>query len=758
MAVEVHIPREATVVVAASDSLTLSADYKCSGAIDNVEIQAAIDALPAGGGKVVLLEGTYVLAAYVTVPSNVTLEGVGEATFIDATGLSYSYYGAIRMKGSLPGTSSALTVDAAKYQTDATVADASGFSVGDWIRIRDNNTWPGGQESGELQRIASIAGNVITCELLLADDYTVADTATVDLVTIVEGVHLRNFKIQGWGDEAMGFEFEYGYNHSVENVTLLDFGYCAVRFQDCVTCRATGNLIERCNEAGMGYGVAGSNCARDIIVSNNRFYDCRHAVTFCGGAGGFGVSRNCIADSNTCYFTAESTYQQFDTHGGGEHITFSNNTVIGATLAVARCSHVHIVGNYCEANYHAVELRADSSQCSVVGNHLVAPSGVDVRLINISSSNHLIEGNTIVNPGAGAGIRLIPANGHAVSDVAILSNKIHCLNNCIELTYTQAGILASENITIVGNELISDNYMGVAPNSTRVALKHLLIHGNKFTVRAAGIYFSGAAPGSIEDILISDNIMSESVHWGSMYGYVKVLDGTVVTNLDVFDNIMIDAVNGVILGNATTSVRVKGNRYISLTTDFQNDTGEYIAISNNYVDIFMDCLAASDNYVRDDEDLSAGIPITFTIDAQPDVPRLISYELTHANITAYTLEITGVTAKGNTITETFTEADGWDDWTSNAFATVTSIIMTARTGTGVGDTCDVGIVNRLGLSNVIYDAADVHKVKKNNADYPHITGYVVDVTYDCVDPTTGGAIVGGDDFTIWYGSNLNLSV
>jgi len=58
--------RSATFVIAASDSAAKSkqqADYVCDGTDDNVEIQAAIDALPANGGSILLLEGTFVLDA-----------------------------------------------------------------------------------------------------------------------------------------------------------------------------------------------------------------------------------------------------------------------------------------------------------------------------------------------------------------------------------------------------------------------------------------------------------------------------------------------------------------------------------------------------------------------------------------------------------------------------------------------------------------------------------------------------------------------
>jgi len=47
-------------------------------------IQAAIDDLPAGGGTVFIPAGTYTVSAPITVPSNVTLEGEGYATYIVA--------------------------------------------------------------------------------------------------------------------------------------------------------------------------------------------------------------------------------------------------------------------------------------------------------------------------------------------------------------------------------------------------------------------------------------------------------------------------------------------------------------------------------------------------------------------------------------------------------------------------------------------------------------------------------------------------
>jgi hypothetical protein len=70
----------ATFVVAASDAsdrVKNQADYVADGTADDVEIQAAIDALPAAGGKIVLSEGTFNIATAIKYESYVTIQGQG---------------------------------------------------------------------------------------------------------------------------------------------------------------------------------------------------------------------------------------------------------------------------------------------------------------------------------------------------------------------------------------------------------------------------------------------------------------------------------------------------------------------------------------------------------------------------------------------------------------------------------------------------------------------------------------------------------
>ena len=70
----------AEIVVAASGApakVLATADYVCDGTADDVQIQAAIDALPACGGEVRLSEGTFHIAATIDVIDYLHLRGAG---------------------------------------------------------------------------------------------------------------------------------------------------------------------------------------------------------------------------------------------------------------------------------------------------------------------------------------------------------------------------------------------------------------------------------------------------------------------------------------------------------------------------------------------------------------------------------------------------------------------------------------------------------------------------------------------------------
>jgi len=232
-------------------------------------------------------------------------------------------------------------------------------------------------------------------------------------------------------------------------------------------------------------------------------------------------------------------------------------------------------------------------------------------------------------------------------------------------------------------------------------------------------------------------------------------------NLIMDNEIWTDETNEPAYGIRETSVychhnTIKNNRIANVATAALLSIGLGTIYSEQFSNIFLDALAASANHVVAAQALHLADPTNCVIAAQPDIPRTLSWTLTHPTLTAYTMDIVGVNAKGQPVTETFTEADLWAGETSNAFATVTSITVHDMTGAAAGDILDVGITDVLGLSNVIYATGDVYKCTKNGADYSGVGNITANATYDTVDVSTGGAIGAGDDFTIWYRSNLNI--
>ena len=186
--------------------------------------------------------------------------------------------------------------------------------------------------------------------------------------------------------------------------------------------------------------------------------------------------------------------------------------------------------------------------------------------------------------------------------------------------------------------------------------------------------------------------------------------------------------------------------WIKASTPIRRGGGTHF-MGYGFSDFFMDILAASTNAVHAAITGTGAEQEITTAITNPDVPRNIS--ITNSANSTGDVVITGVDAKGNSVTDTITIVTGGTGYGVVAFATVSKITIPATVANP--DTISVGISDKLGLSNIIYATADVYKVKVNNADDPTIG--TVNTTYDTVDCA---AINAGDDITIWYKSNLNL--
>jgi hypothetical protein len=223
------------------------------------------------------------------------------------------------------------------------------------------------------------------------------------------------------------------------------------------------------------------------------------------------------------------------------------------------------------------------------------------------------------------------------------------------------------------------------------------------------------------------------------------------------------ASNSIFAGGDVGSILIQEHThdcmFVKLKHTALTDSGANNRFFTNHSDLFMDVLAASLTHIYPS---TTADTTEHSIDEAhcPDVPRNVSVSVKNVSggaldITETTCTVTGVDAKGNSITEDITVpatagmANGAtvDAYGSKAFAKVTKIKFSAAQA---NTEHSVGISDKLGLSNVIYESGDVYKIKKNNTNVAVGTVDVTNGTVDCA------AITVGDDFTIYYRSNLNI--
>lgn len=457
----------------------------------------------------------------------------------------------------------------------------------------------------------------------------------------------------------------------------------------------------------------------DSLIDNNYFYNCGHVHIRDHSSSRDVISNNTF---DTWLYSGINVEGRGTTVVNNGFINWSDSEIPAIRVTTSDAISNIIIGNvfYGSGIGRGIIVMAEAAGLKglIISNNIFYSL---TYAINQAGSNTLIKGNSFIECG-----NAIHIGG--LDRVSIISNLFTDCNEGVRHYQSIGGIISNNMFDTIGTYAIrleAGAYTNIT-NNTFVNISSNVDNADP-VIRAE----SEGANHSLHN-MISNNICYSTIANKPSYFYSRD-------------------------GNADYAI-IKDN-YINDVHGFYDTLGIHDVIADPRLDLFMDVLTVSTTHVRSNEDLSKAIPNTFTLDAQPDVPRTLSGHFdSHAQITAYTIDIVGVDAKGNTVTEQKTEADGWDWETSNAFAVITSVIMSARTGTGASDTMDIGITDVLGLSNIIYETGDVYKITKTTGGVSAnavVAGAQVDVDNDTYDMSviTLGA---GDTFTIWFKSNLNI--
>lgn len=503
-----------------------AADFGATGD-GTTDDTAAFQAFLNHGGDLYVGPGTYKISgAGVTGVANTSLTFAPGVVFDFSTAVTpglpnspwsntafgLSFHGAI-------GSAVLLTANALSDQNTAVVADASGFSVDDWVSIQsttlyetDTNT-----KCGEFAQIINIAGNTLTFAANLYLTYNTAATASVKKMSFCENIRIRGnatFLGNYAGTRSQGaILFQYCRNFIVEDITTLKTDYVGIQTYKSLDGAFTRVRCIKDSYTGGNIGIAhvygSSNMAHTDCVG----YDLCHFIDVSGDTSNGGISMNIIARGCRTYQMGGAS---FNTHpGAGGVVDFSHNIVqmknglTSATptgMVAIRCQGPQLIaiGNYCynvtgHGIFHQVEsVPSVQRSTTIIGNKLFA-SPTNSADFN-GNNGVLVQGYT--SPGDVAGVVIQGNESYGfMAGVAIYANQMN-LSRCNISGNVYDCLASASNYGIFVRALTGYNVTGLTVNGNSI----------KATGAGSGIFLQGTDAGSINNVAVSGNTVEGTTY------------------------------------------------------------------------------------------------------------------------------------------------------------------------------------------------------------------------------------------------------
>ena len=556
-------PRIATLFVAASDALDRSraqADFTCDGVADDVQINAALAALPAGiGGRVVLSEGTFNIVDPITIPvNNITLRGQGESTFIDGDGLATGEHGIVI------SAKTSCTIKRLGIQTQD-----GGLKVCHCIFIENGSN---GCHIEEVVIDASDSDGIhiegTTMYDISIHDVTVNSAdgygiySDVDAANFLYRSHVSNSLILATGNSGI-FVGNTGNNHycEINNNLIFQAGGQGIQALNMHHSDLSNNLLLNCTSDG-------------IIIGTSDHCDLEGNQCWSNGSDGIELATavECILDGNMC--TANTT-SGINLDGASDLNLIEANHCCDNTLDGIRCggTRVSIVGNFCHENdQHGIN--AGNPECQINNNYCYDNSqesagtyhGINV---GVDADRSQICGNHIADPGDSTedGIHLVDGaaqcqiNGNFIynmmgSGVCLTANNLDTQingNHCEACDDYGIEVLAGCDRSIVNNNkcYANGNHGIYVFRTDYCSVTGNVCNGNTGT--ADGIHVEGDATGNADYNTISSNVCTGNADDG-----VEVAGGANANKNIVLGNQLLNN-TGTALVDSGTNTEIASN-------------------------------------------------------------------------------------------------------------------------------------------------------------------------------------------------------
>jgi parallel beta-helix repeat protein len=528
-------PTSVTLVVAANDTIAAkkaAADYVCDNTADEVQINAALTALPANGGRVILLEGTYTIVDPITFPkNNCVLEGQGRSTFIDGDGLA--------------NTEHAILVPA---RTGCTIKN---------LRIQT--------EDGGAKTCHGIYATG-TCNNLEIDGVIITDSDSDGIHILPDNayeIYIFNCIIDdadGYGIYVDPTPADYNYNMHIKDCLIIGTGSSGIYFGSTGAgswyAEVDSNMIYSAGGQGIqateivhssfSNNISTANTSDGMILNGNHT-NIKGGQYYANGANGIELATalECSIEGTFCN---DNTGSGIELDGGSDLALIANNHCCGNTLDGIRVGGTrdNIVSNICQDNdLHGINL--GNPDCRVSGN--------------------LIYDNSQGGAGTSHGINI----GNDADRTLVSGNHINDPGDS-----TEDGIYLTDgaiNCNIIGN--IAYNLMGdgikLAGNNTGTVIEGNTCH----TLDENGIVVSDSL-----DCKISNNYCVGNTHHGI---YLDNADRALVTGNTCKDNDALNAstYDGIYVDADSASCLVSSNYFYGNDRAAITDSGTLTQITSN---------------------------------------------------------------------------------------------------------------------------------------------------------------------------------
>lgn len=259
-------------------------------------IQDAINDLPAGGGKVILLDQTYTITSSINLnKANVTLEGSGLSSILDADALASNVVNVLvdglRLKNFLISCSDT---------TGGTVTSALqgivfGQNLDDIVveNVQIKNSW----SRGIYVNTGCANLRIVNCDIMEFTDIglflSTDENVKVDRCTLISAYGLKGI------DAGICTALHLGNNYI--KLSLVGSNLIGIDFQQATRCILhSNNVVVEGNGAGAMLGVYGNVAGVASVIANNSFL-----VTNAGAGAGIGINISngdyYIVDGNNSY-------------------------------------------------------------------------------------------------------------------------------------------------------------------------------------------------------------------------------------------------------------------------------------------------------------------------------------------------------------------------------------------------------------------------------------------------------------------------